>query len=372
MPDPYPEALAMPDRPVLEDPALATASDRSGDGDGGAPPVPVPSVPPPSRKSALLKTGQRILRSRATRYGFALAAVGLGCWAVADEWSGVHAALARIGLLTAIGALVCVMAATVCSMQSWRVLLAAMGSPLPVRAAARVMFVGQLGKYVPGSIWPVLAQMELGTTYRVPRRRSASASALSMVVAVLSGLLVAGATLPFVGTKGQTPYLWAFLVVPLLLACLYPKVLNYVLNRLFRLTRRPPLEHPLTGRAIGTSIFWSLLTWIFYGLQLWLFVVRLGGSVGTGLVLGIGTFAFAWCVGFLAVLAPAGAGVRDVLVVALLEPVIGTGAATGVALLSRALTTITDLVAAGVATGFSRRVRARPAVEQAEQPAEPE
>ncbi len=107
-------------------------------------------------------------------------------------------------------------------------------------------------------------------------------------------------------------------------------------------------------------------------MQLWLFVVRLGGSVGTGLVLGIGTFAFAWCVGFLAILAPAGAGVRDVLVVALLEPVIGTGAATGVALLSRALTTITDLVAAGVATGFSRGARARPPMEQAGQPAEPE
>jgi uncharacterized membrane protein YbhN (UPF0104 family) len=193
-----------------------------------------------------------------------------------------------------------------------------------------------------------------------------------MVVAVLSGLLVAGATLPFVGTRGQTPYLWAFLVVPVLLACLYPKVLNYGLNRLFRLTRRPPLEHPVTGRAIATSIFWSLLSWVFYGVQLWLFLTRLGSSVGASLVLGIGTFAFAWCVGFLAVLAPAGAGVRDFLVVALLEPVVGTGAATAIAVLSRALTTIADLVAAGVAAGFSRGIRPRPPVEQAAPRTEPE
>jgi glycosyltransferase 2 family protein len=362
MPEPYPEAIAMSARPALADLTLATSADRSS-GDDGGPSGGGPSGAGPSpRGHALLGLVRRLFGSRVVRYGFAVVAIGLGCWAVADEWHGVHAALARIGLVTAAGALVCVLAAMMCAMQSWRALLASLGSPLPLRAAARVMFVGQLGKYVPGSIWPVLAQMELGTTYKVPRRRSASASVLSMVVSVFGGLLAALVTLPFVADRGHTgPYLWAFLATPVLLACLHPKVLNYVLNQLFRLTRRPPLEHPLTGRAIITSISWSLLSFGLYGVQVWLFVIRLGGPVGTSLVLGIGTFAFAWTVGFLAVFAPAGAGVRDFLMIALLQPVVGTGAATGIALLSRALTTIGDLLAAGVALWFSRSAR-RPAL----------
>ena len=302
----------------------------------------------------LLGVAQRLMRSRVIRYGFVVVALALGAWAVADEWHGVHQALDRIGLLTTVGAMVCVLIAMAGTMQSWRVLLAAMGSPLPIRVAARILFFGQLGKYLPGSIWPVLAQMELGSTYQVPRRRSASASVLSMVVSVLSAFLAALVTLPFVAGGKHTPYLWAFLAVPVLLACLYPKLLNYGLNRLFKLARRPPLEHPLTGHAIFASIAWSMVAWAAYGLQLWLFVIRLGGSPGTGLVLSIGTFAFAWGIGFLAVFAPAGAGVRDVLVVALLEPVIGTGAATGVAVLSRVLTIIGDLLAAAVVAATTR------------------
>jgi glycosyltransferase 2 family protein len=47
--------------------------------------------------------------------------------------------------------------------------------------------------------------------------------------------------------------------------------------------------------------------------------------------------------------------VREVLLVALLSPVLGVGAATAVALVSRALTTVGDLLAAGLAAGCVRR-----------------
>jgi hypothetical protein len=59
-------------------------------------------------------------------------------------------------------------------------------------------------------------------------------------------------------------------------------------------------------------------------------------------------------VGFLVVFAPAGAGVREVLLIAALRPVLGTGAATAVALVSRGAMTAGDLLTAGLAAGFSR------------------
>jgi len=128
---------------------------------------------------------------------------------------------------------------------------------------------------------------------------------------------------------------------------------------LFRLTRRPPLEQPLTARAVTTSLAWSFGSWIFYGLQIWLLAARLGAPRGQAALLALGGFAFAWIVGFVAVFVPAGAGVREVVLVALLGPVIGASAGTAVALVSRALTTIGDLLAAAVAAGYFRRTRAR-------------
>jgi glycosyltransferase 2 family protein len=333
----------MPDRPAISDHPPAAAADGRPSS-GGRLRV---------RLRAWWPVARRILTGRPVRWGFAAVAVAIGGYAVARQWDDVRAALASIGVLAVVAAMASVAVAMLAAMQVWRVLLAALGSPLPARTAARIMFVGQLGKYLPGSVWPVLAQMELGSAHRVPRHHSASASVLTMVVSLLTGLLTALVTLPFVA--GSAPYLWAFLAAPVLLACLHPKVLTYVLGRLFRLTRRPPLEQPLTARAIAISLAWSFGSWLFYGLQIWLLASRLGAAGGTEALLAVGGFAFAWSVGFLAVFAPAGAGVREVLLVALLSPGLGVGAATAVALVSRVLTTVGDLLAAGLAAGYVRR-----------------
>ena len=185
-------------------------------------------------------------------------------------------------------ALLSVLAAMVMTMQAWRVLLAGLGSPLPVRPAARIMFIGQLGKYLPGSVWPVLAQMELGHAYQVPRHRSASASVLAMVVSLLSGLLTALVALPFVA--GATAYRWAFALVPVLLAGLHPRVLNAILGRLLRVARRPPRTAPLTGRVMAAALAWSCSAWVLYGLQIWLLATRLGAPAGRTALLVTGRF----------------------------------------------------------------------------------
>jgi glycosyltransferase 2 family protein len=303
-------------------------------------------------------TVTRLIASRPFRWGFVAVAIALASYAVIRERTGVQAAFASLGFARVAAALVCVLIATFATMLVWRTLLAGLGSPLSVPVASRVLFIGQLGKYLPGSIWPVLAQMELASAHKVPRIRSATASALLILFVLLTGLLAALATLPFVARA--TPYRWVFLGVPILLVCLYPRLLNRILGLLLRLARRPALEQPLAGRVIVGALAWALASWAFYGLQIWVLITRLGASYGTGALLAIGSFAFAWCAGFVIVFAPAGAGVREVLLVATLGPAIGVGNATAVALISRVLTILVDLLTAGAAVAYSRYFLARP------------
>jgi uncharacterized membrane protein YbhN (UPF0104 family) len=316
-----------------------------------------PTGPGPRRPRGLLGLVTAVMGSKIIRWGFVAVTVALGGYAVAREWTHVRAALASLGFLPVAGALVAVLAALAAAMQVWRVLLAALGSPLPARPAARIMFIGQLGKYLPGSIWPVLAQMELGNEYRVPRHRSASASVLTMLLVLLTGLLTALVALPFVA--GSTNYVWALLAAPLLLVLLIPRILNAALNKVLRLAKRPPLEVELTGRAVVRAVGWAFVSWACYGLQIWVLAIALGAPAGKGALLALGGFAFAWTVGFLVVIAPAGAGVRDVLLALTLGLVVGHGAAIAIALVSRVLLTIGDLVTAGVAAAFTRRPGAR-------------
>jgi hypothetical protein len=63
-----------------------------------------------------------------------------------------------------------------------------------------VLFVGQLGKYLSGSVWPVLVQIELAAEHKIPRARTAAASVINMCLSLLCALIVALLTLPF--TRG--------------------------------------------------------------------------------------------------------------------------------------------------------------------------
>jgi hypothetical protein len=302
----------------------------------------------------VLGTVLRAVESRTFKLLFVLAMAALGIYAVTSQWTDFSNGIARLGIVAAIEAFAFVLLGLVLNLEVWRGLLAAAGSKLPARATARIYFIGQLGKYVPGSVWPVLAQMELGRTYKVPRQRSATTAMLAMMIGLTSGLLATLVGLPFMAGGSARTYWWAFLFIPPLLICLHPRVLNPVIAFGLRLMHKPAPETPLTGRVIGTAIGINLASWVCNGLQIWVMTARLGQHGPHALLAAIGAYALAWCVGFLIVLAPAGAGIRELILVAELSPLVGAGAATAIALVSRGVTMLADLAGAGLAALIGR------------------
>lgn len=292
---------------------------------------------------AVARVRRRSPVRRLVRYGFLVVALGFGGWAVAREWDAVVAGFARMSLPALAGSLVAVVAALLGAMLTWRTLLSDLGSPLPPRPAAKVFFVGQLGKYIPGTIWPMLAQMEMGRELGVPRSRSAAAFFLMMPIQIATGLLVTLVTL------GWDRFGWLLLFIPLFVVLLEPKVINSVIGYALRRLKREPLERPLTRRGMLTALGWALAGWIAYGVHLY-FVAPQGG-----LIFAIGAFAMSWCLGILTFVVPAGAGVREVAMVAVLAPQLDQGAAIAVALSSRIVIIAGDLICAGLAGIAARR-----------------
>ena len=286
-------------------------------------------------------------RAQTARLAFLALTLAAGAYAVARQWTRVQAGFAELGPVPLVAALAPALASVVAMMLAWRGLLGSLGSPLRPRPAARIFFTSQLGKYLPGSVWPVVAQMQLGRAYRIPRARSAAAAALAMLVSLSAALVLAAATLPLGGGTNAAGYRWAFAVVPLLLAGLHPKIANPALAAVFRLTRRPAVE-PLTARTLAETAARSVAGWLLAGAHIWVLAVALGATPGRTLLLAIGGYAFAWSVGFIIVFAPAGAGIRELILIAVLQPVLDPGKATVVALASRLVTIIADLVAAAL------------------------
>jgi hypothetical protein len=292
-----------------------------------------------------------------------IVAVSLGAYAVVARWGDIHGSLTRVGVVGPVLAFVAVLAGLAASAMSWRALLVEFGERLPWRDSMRVFFLGQLGKYLPGGVWPVLAQMELGQAAGARGRRVGAAAVVVLGVNVTTGLLVAVVCLPFSSAHALHHYAWVLALLPLGLALLYPRLLGRVVDRLLRLAGRDGLDQPLRWRAVLVATFWSLIMWVLYGVQIALLAHPLAESGHRLLLLAIGSYALAWVVGFVIVIAPAGVGAREGMLVVALAPALTASAATAVALVSRLVMTAADFAWALIA-GVARRRAVRPDVSE--------
>ena len=233
------------------------------------------------------------------------------------------------GHLNVVGAVLAVVAGLSCMMLAWRALLTDLGSPLALPAATRVMFLGQLAKYVPGALWAVAAQVSLAQDYQVPKRRSGTASLVSMAITLVVGLVMAAVTLPLAYAGALRQYWWVLLCIPVVLAGLYPPITKFGLDILFRIIRQPALEKPLSLNGMARAVGWTALGWVFYGLHAFLLVGDIAGGSLHILLLSAGGYALAWAVGFLLIPFPGGIGPREIALIAVLSPVMARGPGAG-------------------------------------------
>jgi len=299
------------------------------------------------------------MRSRPVRFGFLAVVLAFLAIALDDEASTLWREVQRLSALTLLLAFVLGVCGLVCSLMVWREMLADLGSRLSVPEAWRINFIGQLGKYIPGSIWPVLAQSELGADRGIPRSRSALSVILCYAVMTCSGAVVAAVVLPFAHAGSVAQYFWILILIPVGMAALSPPVLNRLLRLVLRLSRQPALQQGVSYQGLARTMAWALAGWLCNGLMVYVLMRQLAGDRQGTLLVSIGAYSLSWAIGFLAVFAPAGVGVREAVMIAVLHTQTTAAVALTVALLSRAISVVCDALTGAVAAGLVGRRRLR-------------
>ena len=283
---------------------------------------------------------------------------GLVVAATVRNWSEVRDTVGEMSPLELVLAEVLVLAGLGASVLTWRRAVLELGSSVQPHQAAKIYLVGQLGKYVPGSFWAFLVQMELARKVGVPRSRALTASVVAAGIAVLSGMAVGLLVVPGVADSGGLRYGAAAGLVVVFAAALSPPVLTWLVNAVMRIMRRPPLDRPVTWRGMVEATAWALVSWAAYGVGVWVLAVAAGAPAGESFLLCLGGAALAMTAGFLVFIAPSGIGVREAVLVAALSPVLDTGEALSVALVVRLVFTLADLIGAAATLPVRLRTRA--------------
>ena len=291
----------------------------------------------------------------AARVVFVASAIFFGWWSLRDEWPMLLAALGAITAWQWLISAALVVVGLMCTGIVWERILVGYGYRLPIRSALSVFFVGQIGKYIPGSVWSLAAQGQMARTFNVPVRITVATGLVFLYWNVVTAILL-GSLLIAWGQAAVTVSRWGMLLVALLaLSALLPATVTAVANRLAGTHASPHTR----WSDIALLLPLMVLTWTAYGAAV-LFLVPGDANGGSGpfpLTMAITAFAFSYILGVLVPLAPAGFGIREAAMIYFLSPHLGLALAAAVALLTRVIHTIADFAIAAASWVVGRRAR---------------
>ena len=240
-------------------------------------------------------------------------------------------------LLLSLGSLVVVSALQI---ESWRRILGGWAQPLRFLAGARIWFLANLGRYVPGKVWSVAGMVVLAEQEGVKRwAAAASAVAVQAVGLGTAAALVAAAT-----PHAASPLRLAGAVL-VALATVGSLAWKGALARLGRMVGATAEWRALPTGAVLAGSGLTLLSWCVYGLAFWALGRGLGLPPALPLADAAGVFALGYILGLLALFAPGGIGVREGVFYVLLTPYLGSGGALALSVASRLELTVTEAVA---------------------------
>ena len=209
---------------------------------------------------------------------------------------------------------VVVLAAYALLIEVWRRIVAAWEASISYGDATRIWFVSNLGKYVPGKVWQILAMGKMAEAVNVPPAAAAGSAILSTIVNIGVGFAVAivagwGAINTISG--GYAP-LAALLVVAIIGGTLLlPFVIPMLVRVGERLTRRSFNLGMLPRRAVYIAIVGNAIAWVLYGWSFELLVRGVLGSARGNLADYVSAYALSYVIGYLAFLVPGGLGLRE-------------------------------------------------------------
>ncbi len=242
----------------------------------------------------------------------------------------------------------------------WQNILARLGSRLGLRLCLRIYLASEFVRYIPGNVWHVLTRILWVGKYGVSRPVAFASMTIELITKLAAGMLVFSISLLFwrdfgaIGSLLHGPLVDILGVASILalLIVLHPRVLNGLLNLALHWLKRDPVQLTLRYSDILLVTLAWCASWFVAGCAFYVLLLALWpGAPLVALPICIGIYAFAWDIGFVSFFTPSGLGVREAAIVGLfaLALPLPAGLATVMALLSRLVSTIAEVVCVSIA-----------------------
>lgn len=303
---------------------------------------------------------------RVAQAAFLLAALAYTVRMLVRHWGAVKDAAADVhpNWPLLVGASGIVLFTYVILIQSWRVLIAGEGSYLRFPAAARIWFVANLGRYIPGKVWSIAALNVLAAREGVSGAAAAGAAILGTLLNIGAGfgvIALSGSRLVS-GLPGfRTVSVVGSIVFVVGVAAL-PWILPPIAVRAARLLGRTPPPVRIPAVNLLTAVTINVVSWFCYGWAFMVFCAAVMPTVHGTVSQFTAVWAASYVLGYVALFSPGGFFIREGTLVAAMVALgmASTTDAAIVATVSRLWLSVVELLPGLVALAFSRTARRLP------------
>ena len=304
-------------------------------------------MPIPLSRSSLARIGSFI------GVGIGIAGLAFVVRILTSKWTEVTDAFAQVDAANLVFSLILGLSGMTIIGSLWVAMLASRSQHMRHRTALSWYFTGQLGKYVPGGIWPIVGRAEFAVRNSVPRVDAYASTGLSLVSTYLAAIvaIALGALL-----TDDHQLIGISLSIALVIGYLAFANERLRLKVITVATRISPVAQSLTDPIrLAKLVLMHLPAWILMSLSTSVTASALGARIGIAEMLFITSTS--WFFGFVVVGVPGGIGVREAVFTSMAGGIIGVPVAVSLALLSRVVFIAVDVSGAFVSTVVARSSR---------------
>lgn len=243
--------------------------------------------------------------------GLTLLAVVLAVRSIGQQWNDVQGlgtwnriVWPRVWLSGAL-----VMCAYVVLIETWRRVVATWHELLPFSPAARIWFVSNLGRYVPGKVWQIGAMSVLAEQAGISGVVAIASALVVNIVNLAAGVAVVAATGAALFDDGRA---LAVLVTLLVLGMiLFPWMAPRALRLASRWMGRELPRGSETAKALWIALVGCTIAWLLYGAAFQQLARAVIPDAPTDWPKWTAAFTGSYLLGYIALFAPGGIGVRE-------------------------------------------------------------
>lgn len=242
--------------------------------------------------------------------------------------------------------------------KAWCLLMQAFGFSVPLKHGFKIAYIANLGRYIPGKIWPVFGMVYLLKKININKEVAFASWGIATILGLPPAFLAGFITIYFYpemlsdtlsGNLGISPFVAVVVTFLASFVLVFaPDKTIALFNWLLKTLRRPPVQFKLKKKVALQVYLVYFIGWICYGISFYTFMNAIMSKPDIPAIAGIGSFVMAYLIGYLAFFSPGGLGARELVLTTVLSPFLGS-IASGLAVTARVWNLISEFIATSIA-----------------------